>query len=88
MRGIWVSGFGSLFIIKRTSHRTRYKTEEPYSLKIRLLVLFCSTQSRGRTGTTLLSLVFETSASTNSAIWAIGCGFECDGVCVNFAMRR
>ena len=31
---------------------------------------FFSTQSRGRTGTTLLSLVFETNASTNSAIWA------------------
>ncbi len=29
-----------------------------------------STQSRGRTGTTLRSLVFETSASTDSAIWA------------------
>ena len=28
------------------------------------------TQSRGRTGTTLLSLVFETNASTDSAIWA------------------
>ena len=27
-------------------------------------------QSRDRTGTILLSLVFETSASTNSAIWA------------------
>ena len=29
-----------------------------------------STRSRGRTGTTLLSLVFETNASTNSAIRA------------------
>jgi hypothetical protein len=33
---------------------------------------YICTQSRGRTGTTLLSLVFETSASTNSAIWAFG----------------
>ncbi len=33
---------------------------------------FCfSTRSRGRTGTILLSLVFETNASTNSAIRAI-----------------
>ena len=30
-----------------------------------------STQSRGRTGTTVKLLVFETNASTNSAIWAI-----------------
>ena len=34
---------------------------------------FCfqaSTQSRGRTGTGVTPLVFETSASTDSAIWA------------------
>jgi hypothetical protein len=31
-----------------------------------------STQSRGRTGTTVKLLVFETNASTNSAIWAFG----------------
>ncbi len=30
-----------------------------------------STQSRGRTGTILQSLVFETNASTNSATWAL-----------------
>ncbi len=30
---------------------------------------FC-TQSRSRTGTSVTSLVFETNASTNSAIWA------------------
>ena len=29
-----------------------------------------STQSRGRTGTDVTPLVFETSASTDSAIWA------------------
>ena len=28
------------------------------------------TQSRSRTGTSVTSLVFETNASTNSAIWA------------------
>ena len=32
--------------------------------------LSCSTQSRGRTGTGVNLLVFETSASTDSAIWA------------------
>ena len=32
-------------------------------------VFFC-TQSRGRTGTGVNLLVFETSASTDSAIWA------------------
>jgi hypothetical protein len=32
--------------------------------------LFQSTQSRGRTGTTVKLLVFETNASTDSAIWA------------------
>lgn len=30
-----------------------------------------STQSRGRTGTALQPLVFETNASTDSAIWAL-----------------
>jgi hypothetical protein len=34
-----------------------------------VIILKC-TQSRGRTGTTLRLLVFETNASTNSAIWA------------------
>ena len=32
----------------------------------------CCTQSRGRTGTGVTPLVFETSASTDSAIWAFG----------------
>lgn len=31
---------------------------------------FLCTQSRSRTGTSVTSLVFETNASTNSAIWA------------------
>ncbi len=31
---------------------------------------FTCTQGRSRTGTILLSLVFETNASTNSATWA------------------
>lgn len=32
------------------------------------------TQGRGRTGTIVKSLVFETNASTNSATWAFGIG--------------
>ena len=40
----------------------------------------CCTQSRGRTGTGVTPLVFETSASTDSAIWALA---E-----VNFAVQR
>ena len=37
---------------------------------------FLSTQTRGRTGMDFTPLVFETSASTDSAIWAIiwNCG--------------
>ena len=35
-----------------------------------VLGLFLCTQSRGRTGTGVNLLVFETSASTDSAIWA------------------
>ena len=35
-----------------------------------MLNRFLCTQSRDRTGTAFLPLVFETNASTNSAIWA------------------
>ena len=34
------------------------------------LTLFSGTQTRGRTGMEVNPLVFETSASTDSAIWA------------------
>ena len=37
-----------------------------------ILRLRFRTQSRGRTGTGVTPLVFETSASTDSAIWAFG----------------
>ena len=40
------------------------------SIDIQLLSRFTRTQSRDRTGMEVNPLVFETSASTNSAIWA------------------
>ena len=40
------------------------------SINIQLLSRFTRTQSRDRTGMEVNPLVFETSASTNSAIWA------------------
>ncbi len=48
------------------------KTEKPVNNVYRLFLFFSSTQSRGRTGTALQPLVFETNASTDSAIWALG----------------
>ena len=47
-----------------SSTNEEYKTKSPS-----LLRGFC-TQSRDRTGMEVNPLVFETSASTNSAIWA------------------
>ena len=40
------------------------------SIDIQLLSRFVGTQTRGRTGMEVNPLVFETSASTDSAIWA------------------
>lgn len=40
-------------------------------LKINDLQGICGTQTRGRTGMEVNPLVFETSASTDSAIWAL-----------------
>ena len=40
------------------------------SINIQLLSRFTRTQTRGRTGMDFTPLVFETSASTDSAIWA------------------
>ena len=40
--------------------------------------LLFSTQTRGRTGMDVTPLVFETSASTDSAIWANRFIFDCD----------
>ena len=62
------------------------KRKEP---SIRLLILLSSfpgTQTRGRTGMDVTPLVFETSASTDSAIWAtcfgkmfpLNCGAKVD----------
>ena len=41
------------------------------SINIQLLSRFTRTQTRGRTGMDFTPLVFETSASTDSAIWAM-----------------
>ena len=41
------------------------------SINIQLLSLLICTQTRGRTGMDVTPLVFETSASTDSAIWAL-----------------
>ncbi len=41
------------------------------SVDIQLLSRFTRTQTRGRTGMEVNPLVFETSASTDSAIWAL-----------------
>ena len=49
---------------------TSQKIKPCNSLWIRAFVVCVSTRSRDRTGTTLRSLVFETSASTDSAIRA------------------
>ena len=57
--------FGSIHTKKK---RTKY-------LIYKYLVLFSCTQTRGRTGMDFTPLVFETSASTDSAIWAFL--FEC-----------
>ncbi len=46
-------------------HPTKKQNGEDFSIILRF-----STQSRGRTGTGVNLLVFETSASTDSAIWA------------------
>ena len=40
------------------------------SIDIQILSQFTRTQTRGRTGMEVNPLVFETSASTDSAIWA------------------
>jgi hypothetical protein len=47
------------------------KMKKPQSIDNQLRFYFKSTQSRDRTGMEINPLVFETSASTNSAIWAI-----------------
>ena len=47
------------------------------SIDIQSLIRFARTQTRGRTGMEVNPLVFETSASTDSAIWAtcfLNCG--------------
>ncbi len=49
----------------------KYGNKKPQLTDNQLGFYFESTQSRDRTGMEVNPLVFETSASTNSAIWAI-----------------
>lgn len=55
----------------RCGHREKKKNAKSFINKD--LALRNSTQSRDRTGKDLNPLVFETNASTNSAIWAFAC---------------
>lgn len=54
----------------RTNCGHAAQNKNPKQLVCKCLGFFTGTRSRDRTGTTLLSLVFETNASTNSAIRA------------------
>ena len=56
----------------RSDKHHRWLWYKQKRLPVRSESLFSSTQSRGRTGTGVTPLVFETSASTDSAIWAFG----------------
>ena len=53
-------------------HIVLLATDTTNKKKRETCVSLFSTQSRGRTGTGVNLLVFETSASTDSAIWAFG----------------
>ena len=58
---MWLSVSRFCFYIVELSHKIRGA--------LKTLLLSC-TQTRGRTGMDVTPLVFETSASTDSAIWA------------------
>ena len=51
----------------RSSPNENKKTKHQF---VGALFFYCCTQSRDRTGMEVNPLVFETSASTDSAIWA------------------
>ena len=78
--------FGSIHTKKKRAKYLIYK----------YLVLFSCTQTRGRTGMDFTPLVFETSASTDSAIWAtffdcgakVGSFIETTKCFLNFFERR
>ncbi len=55
----------------RGGHKGLVLMKKPQLIENQLRFYIESTQSRDRTGMEVNPLVFETSASTNSAIWAI-----------------
>ena len=66
-------GVMASLLAKEHAHCTRARSGLRHARKQKkekLSFLSFSTQSRGRTGTGVNLLVFETSASTDSAIWA------------------
>ena len=56
----------------RLTHKkgTKFQKKKRQLFNLLTISVFQSTQSRGRTGMEINPLVFETSASTDSAIWA------------------
>ena len=75
--------FGDAFVVAEALTvfrviQTNYLTKKSPKMAIekrqpidkQTISVLCCTQSRGRTGTGVTPLVFETNASTDSAIWA------------------
>ena len=56
-------------------------------MAIKNLIAIHCTQTRGRTGMEVNPLVFETSASTDSAIWAIFIDCGCKGTLIFYICK-